>query len=89
MIKMLKNNVLVEKIEETERGGIILPETEIQSERCDLKQVKIVAVGPDVEIPIEPGDICLLAPMKGQEARIDGKKLYICKEVELFGKIEE
>lgn len=88
MIKMLKDNVLIEKLEETDRGGILLPETEIQSERCNLKQVKVVSVGPDVEFPIKPGDICLLAPMKGQETRVDDKVLYMCKEIELYGKVE-
>lgn len=89
-IKMLKDNVLVEKIEETERGGILLPESvELKDERCDLKLVRVIHVGPDVQIPIKAGDLAFMSPMKGKDYSEDGKDYLILKEIEVEGKVED
>jgi len=87
-MKVLNDNVLVDKINDESRGGIVLP-NEVKSERFDFQKVRIVGVGPDVNPGIAVGDLCLMSPMKGQECNIGGRDLFLCKEEEIEAKIVE
>ena len=81
--KPLGIQVLVEPdpIEETSKGGIIIPEATKVKERPNRGTV--ISVGEKVEI-IKPGDRILYGKFAGVEVATEEKNLLIMKQLDVF-----
>jgi len=91
-------NVVVEPIEEDEMtfagGQLVLPDTAKEKPQ----QGKVLAVGPDIEVKdddgniigVQPGDIVIYAKYGGTQFKTrEGQKLLILREDDLLGVLED
>lgn len=77
-LKPLGNRVLVQQIEEEEKGGIVLPE-DVETDR-DFIKAEVIEVGTDEEkIKVEKGDRVLIDGFAGKKLEIDGNEYLIVK----------
>jgi chaperonin GroES len=67
-----------------EKGGIIL--SDVSKDKPAI--LKVESVGNKVE-NIKAGDWVLIDPFTPREVTIEGKKLYVLKEREIFGIIKK
>ena len=91
----LHDRVVVRRIEEDERTkrGIIIPDTAKEKPQ----QGEIVAVGPGAldekgnvqPLDVKPGDRVLFGKWSGTEVKIDGDELFIMKESDILGVLED
>lgn len=83
-IKCRDEVVIVQPIEEKERGGIIIP-----SQAAEKGQQGIVRrVGPgtkDIEMQVIAGDRVLHVKWAGSEVKVDGEKFLIMKQEDILG----
>jgi len=97
-IRPLGDRVVVEPIEEEEMtfagGQLVLPDTAKEKPQ----QGKVLAVGPDIEVKdddgniigVQPGDIVIYAKYGGTQFKTrEGQKLLILREEDLLGVLEE
>lgn len=97
-IRPLGDRVVVEPIEEEEMtfagGQLVLPDTAKEKPQ----QGKVLAVGPDIEVKdedgnvigVQVGDIVIFAKYGGTQFKTrDGQKLLILREDDLLGVLEE
>lgn len=93
-IRPLGDRVVVERIEETTSGGIIIPDTVKEKP----VQGKVVAVGPGnwnedgderIALDVKVGDTVLFAKWGGTEFKIDGKEVTILKESDILAVLEK
>lgn len=88
-LKPLGDRVLLEPIEEEmTRGGIMLPEAAKEKPQ----KGRVLSVGPGerddqgkrIPLDVKDGDVVMFAKYAGTEIKVDGKKLLIMKESDLF-----
>ena len=89
-LKPLADRVIVKPIEEQEqkRGGIIVPDTAKEKPM----QGDIVAVGPGkvnddgktLPLEVKTGDRILFGKYSGTEVEIDGQKLLVMRESDIY-----
>ncbi|MBP8863613.1 MAG: co-chaperone GroES [Anaerolineae bacterium] len=97
-IRPLGDRVVVEPIEEEEMtfagGQLVLPDTAKEKPQ----QGKVLAVGPDIEVKdddgniigVQPGDIVIYAKYGGTQFKTrEGQKLLILREEDLLGVLED
>jgi len=90
-VQPLGDRVLVKRLEEeeTQRGGIIIPDTAKEKPQ----EGEVVAVGPGaktedgkiVSMDVKVGDIVLFGKWSGTEIKIDGTEYSIMKESDIMG----
>lgn len=90
-IQPLGDRVLVEplKEEETNKGGIIIPDTAKEKPQ----QGKVIAVGTGklddngkkLPFNVKKGDLVLMPKYGGTEVKIDGKEYQILREEDILG----
>lgn len=93
-IRPLHDRVIVRRIEEGEqiKGGIIIPET--AQERPQEGEVLAVGdgrrneAGQIMPMSVKVGDRIIFGKYNGSEIQIDGEKVLIFKEDEIFGVVE-
>lgn len=86
-LKPLGSRVLVRRYEETEEGGIILPEEARKD--MDFIRAEVIEVGPDSEkIRVRKGDKVLLSTLAGTKVRLNDEELFIVKSKEILATIE-
>ena len=93
-MRPLADRVVVEPLEgeEVTPGGILLPETAKEKPQQGL----ILSVGPGrrdedgkiIPMDVKNGDKVLYAKYAGTEIKVEGKKLLILKESDLFAIVE-
>ncbi|MER3474510.1 MAG: co-chaperone GroES [Armatimonadota bacterium] len=86
-IQPLGSRVLIEPLEEESRtaGGIFLPDT--AKEKPQLGRV--VAVGDDEEIKVQPGDRVIFPKYTGTEFRYNGTEYLIMEANDILAKLTE
>ncbi len=93
-IRPLADYVVLEPIKEEEKTktGILLPET---AEKDDLKQGKVVAVGPGrkttkgtLAVEVKVGDRVLYSKYSPDKIKVDGKEYVIVKEEDILAVLE-
>lgn len=86
-IQPLGSRVLIEPLEEESRtaGGIFLPDT--AKEKPQLGRV--VAVGDDEEIKVQPGDRVIFPKYTGTEFRYNGTEYLIMEASDILAKLTE
>lgn len=86
----LFDRVILKKLaaEETTASGIVLPG---QSDKDKPGQGEIVAVGPggmvdgkEIKMVVKPGDKVLYSKYSGSEVEVDGEKLVVLKQNDLY-----
>lgn len=90
-IQPLADRVLVEpmKEEETQKGGIIIPD----SAKEKPQQGKVIAVGTGkldndgkkIAFNVKKGDVVLMPKYGGTEVKLDGKEYQIVREDDILG----
>jgi chaperonin GroES len=80
MIKMLHDRVLIKPLEPEEitRGGIIIPDTAKDKPQKGI----VVSVGP--KSTLEPGDEVTFGQFVGMDLVIDGEKLLVMRDYDIF-----
>jgi chaperonin GroES len=89
----LHDRVLVRRLEqkETERGGIIIPDT--AKEKPQEGQVIAVGAGKlkdkgrRIPLDVKPGDRILFGKYTGNEIKIDDQEYLILREEEILAKV--
>ena len=81
------------EVEETTKGGIILPDT-AKEEKTEGKVIAVGAGARDeagklVPLDVKAGDRVLFGKWSGTEVTIDGEELLIMKESDILGIITE
>ncbi len=92
-IRPLQDRILVERIEEEQKGKILLPDTAKEKPQAG----KVIAVGEGrrnekgelIPVPLKVGDKILFNRYAGNEVKIEGKEYLIMREDEVLGIIEE
>ena len=94
IVKPLRENILIKRVEEENRtaGGIILPETAKEKPT----EGKVIAIGegrvtPDGKVlpmSIKVGDVVLFSKWTGTEIKVDGEPHLIVKEGDILAIIE-
>ena len=84
-VKPLHDRVIVKPAEKAEKtaGGIIIPDTAQEKPQ----QGEVVAVGNgkvDEPLTVKVGDTILFAKYSGTEIEIEGEKLLLMKESDIF-----
>jgi chaperonin GroES len=84
-VKPLHDRVIVKPAEKAEKtaGGIIIPDTA----QDNPQQGEVVAVGngrKDEPMTVKVGDIVLFGKYGGTEIELDGDKLLLLKESDIF-----
>ena len=84
-VRPLQDRIIVERIEEETKtaGGLIIPDTAKEKPQ----RGKVVAVGKgtkDHEMTVKVGDKVLYGKYSGTEIEIDGEKLMIMKESDIY-----
>lgn len=94
-IKPLKDNIVVQRIEEEDEkkvGSIIIPDTAKEKPLT----AKVIAVGSGktlkdgkkVPLEVKVGDKVLVGKYSGSEVKVDGDELLILREDEVLGIVE-
>ena len=94
IVKPLRENILIKRVEEETRtaGGIILPDTAKEKPT----EGKVIAIGegrvtPDGKVlpmSIKVGDVVLFSKWTGTEIKVDGEPHLIVKEGDILAIIE-
>ncbi len=94
-IQPLHDRVIVERIEieETTRGGIVIPDTAKEKPQ----QGRVLAVGPGKlledgsrrEMSVKEGDLVIFSKYAGTEFKMDDKELLILREDDIYAVIEQ
>jgi chaperonin GroES len=95
MLKPLHGNVLLERLEETDKtaGGIIIPD----NAREKPARGRVIAAGPGeydgkdlIPTRVKPGDAVLFAKWasSASDIKLDGKEYVILKEKDILGILE-
>lgn len=94
-VKPLHDRVLVRRVDAdtTTKGGLIIPDTAQEKPT----QGVVEAVGPGawneaggrVPLSVAVGDRVLFGPWSGSEVVVDGEKMVLIKEQDIFGTIEQ
>lgn len=85
-IKPINDRVVIKRLDtETEtESGIIIPE--LAQEKPQRGEV--LAVPTDFETDVQVGDVVLFAKYAGSDIELDGHKVVIMAEDEIFGVLE-
>lgn len=93
-LRPLQDRVVVRPIEQEERtkAGIIIPDTAKEKPQ----QGEVIAVGPGrktddgkvIPVDVKVGDRVLFGKYAGTEVEIDGEKLLIMRESDIYAVIE-
>lgn len=91
-LKPLSDRVLAERLDEENKGGIILPD----SAKKKQEKVRIVAIGPGkkdkngelIEMPVKENQTVLIEKYAGQEVTIDEKEYIILRSGDIVAIIE-
>ena len=90
-IRPLADRVVIERVEDRTRGGIIIPDTAKEKPSEGV----VVGVGQGrfdggVRVPMEvqPGDRVLFGGYAGTEISLDGQDFLIMRESEILGILE-
>jgi chaperonin GroES len=82
-LKPLGNRVLVQQIQEEEKGGIVLPE-DVETDR-DFIKAEVIEVGTEEEkIKVQKGDRVLIDGFAGKKLEIDGDEYLIVKASDIL-----
>ncbi len=89
--KPLHDRVVVERVEAEEKtaSGIVLPGS--ATEKPDMGIVIAVGSGKTLDngtktpMNVKAGDKVIFGKYSGQEVKVDGKKLLVMKEEDIFG----
>jgi len=91
----LNDRVMIQKIEMESKtaGGLFIPDAAKEKPFTG----KVLGVGPGhysaqgvfIATTLQPGDVVVFGKYAGSEIEIDGKKLLLLKEEDVFGKVEE
>ncbi len=93
-IKPLRDNILVERIEEeVKKGGIIIPDTAKEKPQ----QGKVIAVGDGrrdekgnkIPLDVKKGDIILFGKYAGSEIKVVDNEYLIIREDDILGIIQK
>jgi len=95
-LKRLKHNFIAVEIleqDETTPGGIVVPQTVEQN----VRKGKVLAVGPGrwdsgvfIETCVEVGEVVLFSRfIQDTMINIDGKPVFLFRDLEVFGTVEE
>lgn len=94
-VQPLHDRVLVRRVEcdTTTKGGLIIPDTAQEKPT----QGVVEAVGPGalsekgerVAMAVAVGDRVLFGPWSGSEVVIDGEKMVLLKEQDIFGIVQQ
>jgi len=93
-IKPLRDNILVERIEEeVKKGGIIIPDTAKEKPQ----QGKVIAVGDGrrdekgnkIPLEVKKGDIILFGKYAGSEIKVIDNEYLIIREDDILGIIQK
>jgi chaperonin GroES len=93
-IKPLQDRVLVKRLEEqeTERGGIIIPDTAkekpMEGEIIAVGGGKVKEDGTKQPLDVKAGDRVLFGKYAGTEVKIDNKEYLIMREDDILGIVE-
>lgn len=86
-LKPLGSRVLVRRYEESEEGGIILPDE--AKKDMDFIRAEVVEVGSDSEkIRVRKGDKVLISSMAGTKIRLEDEEYFIVKSKEILATVE-
>ncbi|NVK22627.1 MAG: co-chaperone GroES [Kangiellaceae bacterium] len=93
-LRPLHDRVVVKRIEEEalSAGGIVIPDN--AKEKANKGEVVAVGTGKALdngqvrELSVKTGDVVLFGQYSGQEVKVNGEKLLVLKEEELFAVIE-
>lgn len=77
---------LVESVEETSDGGIIIPQSIVNRPQ---RYGKVISVGPNVEQPIKNDDLLIFAKHGGQDIMLNNIVLKVLKLSEIYGKVTQ
>lgn len=77
---------LIESIEETSDGGIIIPQSIVNRPQ---RYGKVISVGPNVEQPIKNDDLLIFAKHGGQDIMLNNIVLKVLKLSEIYGKVTQ
>jgi chaperonin GroES len=91
-IRPLNDRVVVQRVEEQTRGGIVIPD----SAKEKAAEAVVVVVGPGrwsggTRVPVElnPGDRVLFGKYAGSEVKLDGEEYLILREDDILGVLED
>lgn len=94
-IKPLSDHIVIEPAKEQEqtKSGILLPET---AEKEDLKQGKVVAVGPGrktsagkiISVEVKIGDKVLYSKYSPDKVKVEDKEYIIVREEDILAVLE-
>lgn len=94
-IKPLSDHILLEPlVEETKKGGIILPDT-VDKERSE--KGKVIATGPGkldkdgkrVPLEVKKGDIVVFSKYGPNQIKVDEKEYLVAREDDILAIIEK
>ncbi|MCI2429721.1 co-chaperone GroES [Candidatus Acetothermia bacterium] len=86
-LKPLGSRVLVRRYEESEEGGIILPDE--AKKDMDFIRAEVVEVGSDSEkIRVRKGDRVLISALAGTKVRLEDEEFFIVKSKEILATVE-
>jgi chaperonin GroES len=91
-IRPLHDRVIVERIQETQIGHIVIPE----SAGHRPERAKVLAVGPGKRaedgsinaLDVKVGDEILFGKYSGTEVKVNGRELLVMREEDIMGIIE-
>lgn len=79
--------VLIERETLQSRTTILIPKT--AEKRNAPAKGKVVAVGPNADQSIKPGDDVIFGQHAGADIEVNGKQLYVLKDVDILVRINE
>lgn len=86
-LKPLGSRVLVRRYEETEEGGIILPDE--AKKDTDFIRAEVIEVGADLEkVKVRKGEKVLLSALAGTKIRLGDDELFIVKSRDILATLE-
>src|SRR5713101_1036295 len=87
-VRPLHDRLVVRRIEEKERGGIIIPDTAKEKpqegEVLAVGNGKILDNGTKVALDVKVGDKILFGKYSGTDIRLDGEDVLILREDEVL-----
>lgn len=82
-VNLLADKVLVKLLTPENKTGVVI----VPNEQKKTKSGSVVAVGPgtkDVEMVLQPGDTILFGEYSGIDVEIEGEKLLLLSQGEVF-----
>jgi chaperonin GroES len=93
-ITPIKDNIVVKRIEESEKkvGSIIIPDTAkekpLQAEVVAVGSGRVLKDGKKIPLEVKVGDKVLVGKYSGSEVKIDDTEYLILREDEVLGILE-